>query len=166
MAGFRGSGGFKGGNRGGFRGGQGRPSFNRDRGGRGGDRPQMFKATCDSCHKECEVPFRPTGDKPVYCNDCFRSGRGERGDRGDRGGQAPSSAPRPQTIINDSRIDELKKQIEAINTKLDTLIATIEASSKAAPKAPKKEKKEVSLKKLIAKAQGKSEKPKKLAKKK
>ncbi len=28
--------------------------------------------TCDSCKKKCEVPFKPTGDKPVYCSDCFR----------------------------------------------------------------------------------------------
>jgi len=69
-------------------------------------------------------------------------------------------------MINDSRIDELKKQIDVMNAKLDTLIATVEANAKVVPKAPKKEKKEVSLKKLIAKAQSKSEKPKKLTQKK
>ncbi|MDD5032348.1 MAG: hypothetical protein PHR36_04920 [Patescibacteria group bacterium] len=34
-------------------------------------RPGMFKAVCDKCGKECEVPFRPTAGKPVYCNNCF-----------------------------------------------------------------------------------------------
>jgi len=29
------------------------------------------KAVCADCHKECEVPFRPTGDRPVYCKECF-----------------------------------------------------------------------------------------------
>lgn len=29
------------------------------------------KAICANCHKECEVPFKPTGDRPVYCKDCF-----------------------------------------------------------------------------------------------
>ena len=37
---------------------------------------EMFSATCSSCGKEAQVPFRPTGSKPVYCSDCFRSQRG------------------------------------------------------------------------------------------
>nr|WP_255668574.1 CxxC-x17-CxxC domain-containing protein [Methanocella sp. CWC-04] len=31
----------------------------------------MHKATCSDCGNECQVPFRPNGSKPVYCNDCF-----------------------------------------------------------------------------------------------
>ncbi len=37
----------------------------------GGSR-QMFSATCAECGKETEVPFEPRGDRPVYCNDCYR----------------------------------------------------------------------------------------------
>ena len=37
---------------------------------------EMFSATCSSCGKEAQVPFRPTSGKPVYCSDCFRSQRG------------------------------------------------------------------------------------------
>ncbi|HLD50208.1 MAG TPA: CxxC-x17-CxxC domain-containing protein [bacterium] len=41
-------------------------------GGFGGGRPrEMFKATCAGCQKECEVPFKPSGDRPVYCKECF-----------------------------------------------------------------------------------------------
>ena len=43
-------------------------------GGRGGydRRPrEMHKATCGDCGKDCEVPFEPRQDKPVYCNECF-----------------------------------------------------------------------------------------------
>ena len=29
------------------------------------------QAVCAECGKECEVPFKPTGDRPVYCRDCF-----------------------------------------------------------------------------------------------
>ena len=36
------------------------------------DRPEMHKATCANCGKTCEVPFRPTGSKPVFCKDCFQ----------------------------------------------------------------------------------------------
>ena len=49
-------------------------------GGYGGERDrgprEMFAATCSSCGKEAQVPFRPTSGKPVYCSDCFRSQRG------------------------------------------------------------------------------------------
>ena len=32
---------------------------------------EMHKATCAECKQECEVPFKPSGDKPVYCKECF-----------------------------------------------------------------------------------------------
>lgn len=38
---------------------------------------EMHKATCAECGKECEVPFKPSGERPVYCKDCFRKKRGE-----------------------------------------------------------------------------------------
>ena len=42
----------------------------------GNDRPrEMHKATCSDCGKECEVPFKPSGDKPVRCRDCFQATR-------------------------------------------------------------------------------------------
>jgi len=31
----------------------------------------MYKAICADCRKECSVPFKPSGDRPVYCQDCF-----------------------------------------------------------------------------------------------
>ena len=36
---------------------------------------EMFSATCSSCGREAQVPFRPSGAKPVYCSDCFSSRR-------------------------------------------------------------------------------------------
>jgi len=50
-----------------------------DRGGRDfGQRSQMqmHEAICAECGQKCEVPFRPTGDKPVYCTDCFAKRQG------------------------------------------------------------------------------------------
>lgn len=43
-------------------------------GGFGGPR-EMHKAICADCKKECEVPFKPSEDKPVYCRDCFQKHR-------------------------------------------------------------------------------------------
>jgi CxxC-x17-CxxC domain-containing protein len=37
---------------------------------------ELFDATCARCGKETQVPFRPTGARPVYCSDCFRLMRG------------------------------------------------------------------------------------------
>jgi CxxC-x17-CxxC domain-containing protein len=42
--------------------------------GFGGQR-EMHKATCSECGKECEVPFKPSGDRPVYCKECFMKKR-------------------------------------------------------------------------------------------
>ena len=43
---------------------------------RGGFRPsqgprEMHKAVCADCRKKCEVPFKPSKDRPVYCRECF-----------------------------------------------------------------------------------------------
>jgi CxxC-x17-CxxC domain-containing protein len=36
---------------------------------------ELFSATCASCGREAQVPFRPNGMKPVYCSDCFTAQR-------------------------------------------------------------------------------------------
>jgi CxxC-x17-CxxC domain-containing protein len=112
-------GGFgRGGGRGGFS-SRGRSTFGRgggfDRGGDRGDRP-MFKTTCSNCGKDCEVPFRPTNGKPVYCSECFeKMGNGDRRD-------APRNDFRsPSPISNQSSV-----QIDAINAKLDRILGLLE----------------------------------------
>ncbi|MFC1962026.1 zinc-ribbon domain containing protein [Chloroflexota bacterium] len=47
---------------------------NGDGGYRGAPR-QMFPVVCDECGKETEVPFEPSGNRPVYCSDCYRKTR-------------------------------------------------------------------------------------------
>ncbi len=32
---------------------------------------EMHKAICSECKKECEVPFKPTPGKDVFCKECF-----------------------------------------------------------------------------------------------
>ncbi|MDO9098616.1 MAG: CxxC-x17-CxxC domain-containing protein [Candidatus Methanoperedens sp.] len=59
--------------RGGFRGGG-------SGGGRGfssGPR-EMHKATCADCAQETEVPFAPSGDRPVYCRECYQKHKPKR----------------------------------------------------------------------------------------
>lgn len=33
---------------------------------------QMYEATCASCGEIARVPFKPSGERPVYCSECFR----------------------------------------------------------------------------------------------
>lgn len=39
--------------------------------GRGFKSHGLTKATCSECNSICEIPFKPTGNRPVYCSDCF-----------------------------------------------------------------------------------------------
>ncbi|MDD1714647.1 MAG: DNA-directed RNA polymerase [Methanoregulaceae archaeon] len=32
---------------------------------------EMTKVVCSDCGKECEVPFKPTQGRPVYCQECL-----------------------------------------------------------------------------------------------
>jgi CxxC-x17-CxxC domain-containing protein len=36
---------------------------------------EMFTVTCGQCGRPAEVPFKPRGDRPVLCRDCFRGAR-------------------------------------------------------------------------------------------
>ena len=55
-------------------------NFNRGRSGGGGNfrnRPvTMHQAVCDNCGKDCQVPFKPTSGKPIFCSSCFEKNRG------------------------------------------------------------------------------------------
>jgi CxxC-x17-CxxC domain-containing protein len=103
----------------------------------GGPR-EMFDAECANCHKMTQVPFRPNGKKPVFCRDCFQAEGGERaGDRPphparpqmrDFGPKRPFP-PRPE---RDSRIDDIQRQLSAMNATLEKLTGILEKSGRAA----------------------------------
>lgn len=68
---------------GGFNRGRSR-NFGRDRSsGRERGPREMHSATCDKCGKQCEVPFKPTEGKPIFCDECFKKNdsRGSRENR-------------------------------------------------------------------------------------
>lgn len=39
---------------------------------RGGRERQMFTVNCSNCGVETQVPFKPSGIKPVYCRECLQ----------------------------------------------------------------------------------------------
>jgi CxxC-x17-CxxC domain-containing protein len=43
--------------------------------GSGGGRQELFVASCSTCGGEAKVPFKPRGDRPVYCSSCFSEQR-------------------------------------------------------------------------------------------
>ncbi len=183
------SGGFRGNDRGGSFGGRGGNDRGGDRphfankgfsgGGHGGHdrdaRPvQMHSATCAKCNKTCEVPFRPNGERPVFCKDCFGSqrdsfgGDNRRSDSSERSFPkrefTPSSsfAPTARPVVENAGLDELKRLVESMGKKLDTLLAkmaeghartpVVAVGEKAKPEAVKEVVKETVKKaKVVAK---------------
>ena len=122
----------------GNRGGGGRSFGRRDSGGgRSFDRPrEMTKVTCSNCGKETEVPFKPTGDRPVYCRECFAKMGGPEPRRSfDRNDSRPPFR-RPEE--NRSQAPNNNAQLDAINSKLDQLIKLL-TPSQSSGQAPKEE---------------------------
>ncbi|MCA9356893.1 hypothetical protein KC872_01660 [Candidatus Kaiserbacteria bacterium] len=148
-----GGGGFK---RGGSFGG--RPKFGGNRGGGAGfggkrrgnnfggnrersDKPaQMHSATCAECGKSCEVPFKPSSDKPVYCSNCF--GKKNDDNKGDERRESNfRSDARPQREERRPQFDkprgndnELKQQLATIESKLNKILELINPPMKAGEK--------------------------------
>ncbi len=52
-------------------------SYRNDRGRQSGgfSERKFYKVICTDCGKECEVPFKPGQDRPVYCKECFSKRR-------------------------------------------------------------------------------------------
>lgn len=84
----------------------------------GGDRPELFSATCNECGQECEVPFRPNGSKPVYCRNCFRKDEG-----GDRkpSFEKPAYRSTPRVPSN----DEVVRELRALNAKMNEVLQAL-----------------------------------------
>jgi CxxC-x17-CxxC domain-containing protein len=87
------------------------------------DKPEMHKAVCDECHQDCEVPFKPSGNKPIYCSRCF-----EKVDT-----KKFSSKGEKSSSVDMSPVTE---QLSSINAKLETLIEML-SEKKVVKKAKK-----------------------------
>ena len=134
-----------------------RRSGRRDFDRRDSGRRTMHQAVCDECGKDCEVPFRPSGDRPIYCSSCFEN----KGGRSDNSRRSGSDYSRRKSFDNRGARDDSRrsgndnnKQFDIINAKLDRIL------EKLSPVALKKS---VSKKDLAKKKKGK--KPKKEIKK-
>lgn len=134
-------------------------NFNRDRnqgggrsfgggGGRFGDRgdrprPEMHKAICSNCGKPCEVPFKPTGSKPVLCSDCFRASGGpeRRPDDRPRFDKPRFEPRRDDRQSSTTPAPQYKEQFDFLNHKLDKILNILMMATEA--EMPKKTKEEM-----------------------
>jgi len=114
-------------------------SGGRDRTGRPERRMELFPAVCFECKRNCEVPFRPTGDKPVYCLDCFNkqphvpgrnsmpSDRSREDFRRDTRSQQRESQPQPEPMRaqNDGSMDLIRRQLGALEIKVNRILELV-----------------------------------------
>ena len=104
-----------------------------------GKRMELFDAVCSKCKKDCKVPFRPTGDKPVYCRDCF-SGQGQIPGRNSNGKDQvviskgdfykearPSREYQPLQMRTprEDGVDGLKRQLIVIESKVNRILEIV-----------------------------------------
>lgn len=164
--------------RGGFSKGGG---FNKRGGGFDRDDREMFKVTCDDCGRRCEVPFKPSSDKPVFCSDCFGKGdgAGKRDKFSKKGGfekKAPSNDKQGEILAKLDKILFLLQRSDPVkevtvmkpkNEKAKKEEVTEEKPEKAVKKkAVKKAPAKKAAKKPAKKKAKKKAAPKKAAKKK
>ncbi|MBU0578333.1 hypothetical protein KJ742_01560 [Patescibacteria group bacterium] len=152
-------------------------SGGRDRGGRdarsrvrgGGDRGdrQMYKATCAECGNRCEVPFRPSGDKPVLCSECFGGGGGGKSTPSGPG-QSPISGAKHDEIL--AKLDKILALLQRTNPVKEVTVMKEKKEKKqsdiGAQDLASKEKEDVKPKKAAPKAKAKATTKKAPAKKK
>lgn len=97
---------------------------------------EIYKTVCSVCHKPCEVPFKPNGKKPVFCDTCFgktkETARPTFTKQKDKTVfEIPTDVVLPtytgQTSSStDLRLTELKRELHGIQAKLDKLINLFE----------------------------------------
>ncbi len=61
----------------------------------------LHKAICADCNKECEVPFKPRPDRPVYCKECFSKRKNPNAFK-----ERPDNRPKEENIVQVSHADK------------------------------------------------------------
>jgi CxxC-x17-CxxC domain-containing protein len=97
-----------------------------NRGGRGerGRRSSFVKheVTCDKCGKLCDVPFKPTTGKPIYCRDCFgaeKSGSSSGGMNNEQFEKLNSKLDKILKILENVEIEDADEESEEDNEEED-----------------------------------------------
>jgi len=86
------------------------------------DRPTMHQAVCNDCGNDCEVPFRPTGERPIFCSDCFKNK--DDSSRG-RDSRPRFENKRPNQFTGTRNTENLGKYLEQINVTLNKILQAL-----------------------------------------
>jgi CxxC-x17-CxxC domain-containing protein len=93
---------------------------------RSGNGFKLHEAICDKCGNKCDLPFEPTGNKPIYCRSCFRGTKSESG--------SGSFEPRRFNDRKNDRYEDKQEsnmpsassdELEQINRKLDKIMKAL-----------------------------------------
>jgi CxxC-x17-CxxC domain-containing protein len=129
----------------------GKPRFNRDR-----EQGEMYKATCANCGKPCEVPFKPTGSKPVLCRECFQNSRGSDERRFEK-----RSFEKPRFDRGDTPTrPDYRVEFEKLNAKMDKILSLLAQKPEEKP-VLESEMNEASIDEIADEVVEEKEKPKK-----
>jgi CxxC-x17-CxxC domain-containing protein len=72
----------------------------------------MYKAVCADCSKECEVPFKPKEDRPVYCKECFAKRKAGAASGGRQDNRPPEAKAVPESRSEKKDAGEKRKAAE------------------------------------------------------
>ncbi len=118
---------------------------------------QMFSAVCATCGKNCEVPFKPDGSKPVLCSACYSSQSPVRHDTQDRDRlttreyrPAATGVKNNPPLFTKSDYDMLTKQLAALEQKVGQILELLSASQKIVTAMPVVDEENESASKPIA----------------
>ncbi len=108
-------------------------TFRSFRNSRDDRRGEPTTVTCADCNVECQIPFVPRTDKPVYCSDCFRKNKPDsssndrysRDDRNSRSSYDKESRKDNSRSRNSKNDKFLKKRESFLSNGSDKFYATI-----------------------------------------
>ena len=81
-------------------------------------RLELHKVVCDKCGVTCEVPFRPTDNRPVFCRECFKKNKSPgQSNKFESGGKSNDRF--------ESKSNPSAEELEKINRKLDKIMRAL-----------------------------------------
>jgi CxxC-x17-CxxC domain-containing protein len=93
---------------------------------------ELHEVTCDKCGMKCDIPFKPTNNKPVYCRSCFRKNEGLESiagpDRFESRGRDREFKPRFEEFKSTnttSNASPPSEDLDKINRKLDKIMKAL-----------------------------------------
>lgn len=96
----------------------GRDGFRNRSSGFDRGRQEKYEITCAKCGKQSDVPFKPTGNKPVLCSDCFKKDGGSNS-RFSSGNNSSSGISQEQFKEINKKLDKILEILETIEVEED-----------------------------------------------